>query len=108
MSETVVQLRLAPTFNDFWKAYPKRVGRPLAEAKWNAITGDGLKTRTLDRDSNTYVEIELKATPEEIIAGAKAYAASQIDRNTYRLKDDGKFTLQPATFLNQGRWMDFV
>ena len=57
MSETVVQLRLAPTFNDFWKEYPKRVGRPLAEAKWNAITGDGLKTRTLDRDSNTYVEI---------------------------------------------------
>lgn len=96
------------TFDDFWRAFPKRVGKPLAKAKWDAITGDGLKTRTLDKDSGTYVEIELKATADEIVAGAKKYSATQIDRQTYRLKDDGKYTCQPATWLNQGRWMDLL
>lgn len=108
---TVVQMRPeveANRFEDFWRAYPKRVGKPLAKAKWDAITGGGLKTRTLDKDSGTYVEIELKATPDEIIAGAKKYAATQVDRQTYKLKDDGKFTCQPATWLNQGRWEDMV
>lgn len=96
----------AETFEDFWKHYPRRVGKPLARTKWDAITGPGLKTRTLDRDSNSYVEIELQATPAEILEGVKRYRDSQIDRQTYRLKDNGRFTAHPATWLNQGRWMD--
>ena len=106
---TVLQMhtQAAPaTFEDFWSRYPKRVGKPLAKAKWDAITGPGLETRTLDRDSNTYVDITLTATPEEILEGAKRYAKSQIDPQTYKLKDGGKYTLHPATFLNQGRWLD--
>jgi hypothetical protein len=96
-------------FELFWKAYPKRVGKPLAKAKFREIVTKGLKTRTLDRDSGCYVEIDLQATVDEIIAGAKAYARSQIDRdNGYKLKDGGKYTCHPASWLNQGRWMDLV
>lgn len=93
-------------FEEFWKLYPRKVGKPLARAKWNAITGNGLKTRTLDKDSGTYVEIELHASPAEIIAGAKAYREQQFVG--FKLKDDGKFIAHPATWLNQGRWEDGV
>jgi hypothetical protein len=93
-------------FAEFWQVYPKRVGKPLAKAKFDAITTTGLKTKTLDKDSGCYIEIELSATADEIIEGAKRYAKSQIDKNTYRLKDEGKYILNPATFLNAGRFYD--
>lgn len=93
-------------FDEFWQHYPKRVGKPLAKAKWDAITGPGLDTKTLDKDSGVYVPIRLQATAEEIIEGVKRYCRSQIDPNTYKLKHGGQYTLHPATFLNQGRWLD--
>ena len=95
-------------FTTFWVAYPRKVGKPLARAKFLAITNGGLRTRTLDKDSGQYVEIELQATAEEIIAGATRYADAQIDRSgsVYRKKDDGKFILYPETWLNKGRWLD--
>ncbi len=95
-------------FDDFWKAYPRRVGKPLAKAKWQAITGPGLKTKTFDKDSNTYIEIELHATPEEIIEGAKRYyAANRLNGvGKYGFKDEGRYLCHPATWLNQGRWLD--
>ena len=96
------------TFEDFWKAYPKKVRKALARAKWDAIVGEGLKTKTLDRDSGTFVDIELKATPCEIVEGAKRYALTQREPNGWKLKDDGKYTAHPATWLNQGRWMDWT
>jgi hypothetical protein len=98
----------ADRFDEFWDSYPKRVGKPIARAKWNAITGEGLKTRTLDKDSNSYIEIELRATPEELIAGAKRYYQRNRRPGTaqFGFKDDGKFLCHPATWLNQGRWMD--
>ena len=96
-------------FEEFWKAYPKKkIAKPLCKSKWDAITGKGLKTRTLDKDSGTYVEIELQASPEEIIAGLKRYVDSQWDRGACRFKDEGKFICNPSTWLNQGRWMDGV
>jgi hypothetical protein len=102
----VVPLARPATFDEFWKAYPKRVGKPLAKAKWDAITNGGLRTRTLDKDSGQYVAIELKADAAELIEAAKRYRDTQMDKNTYRLKDDGRFTLHPASWLNQGRWED--
>ena len=96
------------TFEDFWKVYPRRVGRPLAQAKWDAITNGGLATKTLDRDSGSYVSITLQADPHEIIEGARRYAKSQRDPDTYKLRDNGRFTCHPATWLNQGRWMDEI
>src|SRR3990167_6037243 len=105
-SNNVVELNPAPTFDDFWAVYPRKVGKPLARAKWDAITNGGLHTRTLDRDSGSYVEIELSATPAELVEGARRYAKSQIDPNTYRLKDGGRYVLYPATWLNKGRFLD--
>ncbi len=96
----------AASFDEFWRMYPRRVGKPLARAKWEAITNGGLQTRTLDKDSGQFVEIELQATPEELIAGAKRYRDAQIDRTTFKLKDGGRFICHPATWLNQGRWED--
>lgn len=95
-------------FDEFWKHCPKRVGKPLAKAKFEAITGDGLVTRTLDKDSGQYVTIELRATPEELIEGMKRYRKSQIDPQTFQLRDGGKYTCHPATWLNQGRWLDEI
>ena len=102
-----------PRFDEFWSAYPmpKRVGKAVAKAKFDAITGPhGLKTKTLDRDSNSYVEIELKATADEIIRGAHAYAQRHKRQGSgaFGYVDDGKFIMNPATFLNRGIWMDFT
>ena len=100
----VVSLR-PDRFDEFWDIYPRKCGKPLARAKWKAITGSGLKTRTLDKDSGTYVEIELQASPEKIIEAAKRYRQDQFIG--FKLKDDGKFICMPATWLNQGRFEDF-
>lgn len=93
-------------FDEFWKEYPKKIGKAVCRELWNHIVNGGLETKTLCRDSNSYVKITLKATPEEIIAGAKRYDAKMRDRTTFKLKDDGRFVCQPATWLNQGRWSD--
>lgn len=115
MSTNVVQLQTQmATFDDFWRLCPKKVGKPIAEAKWRAITSpQGMMTRTLDRDSGLYIDIHLKATPEELIAGMKRYCMEQCPTSTWeeiaqgraRLKDGGKYTCHPSTWLNQGRWM---
>ena len=112
MSGNVVSMSRpeAGTFDEFWLWYPKprRVGRALAKAKWDAITNGGLNTRTLDKDSGQYVAIELQATPTEIIEGVKRYDKLMQDPGapvgTY--KDGGKYVMHPSTWLNRGAWMD--
>lgn len=94
------------SFEALWKFWPNKSKKPLARAKYEQIL-QGMHTRTLDKDSGTYVEIELQATEAEIMAGAKAFISNQIDKNTYRLRDDGRFIPHLATWLNGGRWMDF-
>lgn len=93
-------------FNRFWLEYPKKVGKPLARAKFLAIINGGIRTRTLDKDSGQFVDIEVNATAEQLVAGAKRYADAQWDRNTCRMRDGGKYVLHPSTWLNQGRWED--
>ena len=103
----IIPLKKPATFDDFWKVCPKKVGKALTRVKWDAITSGGLEARTLDKDSGEIVSIGLlKATPEELIAAMADYGKSQLDRTTWGLKDDGKFTLHPASWLNRGRWMD--
>jgi hypothetical protein len=112
MSATVHKLPLLlpadEAFNEWWTVYPKKVGKPLAQAKWNAITNGGLRTRTLDKDSGTYVEIDLRATPEELIEGARRYDERNRKQGVgeYGYVDNGKYLCHPSTWLNQGRWMD--
>lgn len=93
-------------FEEFWKWFPRKTGKPLAKAKFREIVTKGLKTRTLDKDSGTYVDIELTATAEEIIDGVKRYASNLVDKNTFKRKVEDKYLPHPATWINQGRWMD--
>ena len=109
----VIPLKQPATFEDFWKECPKKEKKAITQFKWAAITSEhGMETRTLDRDSGMYVELTLKATPEELVKAMKAYRQTQIapmigyETPRHFLKDDGKYTLHPATWLNQGRWMD--
>lgn len=85
-------------FETFWRAYPRKVGKAMARAKWNAITTKGLTAKCKDRDGNV-MDVELVATPEEIIEGALAYRWDSIDT-------EDRFVAHPTTWLNQGRWED--
>lgn len=109
---TVTQLFQSPQtanrFDEVFKLWPNKAKKPLARAKYEAILRGTYRTKTLDRDSGTYVDIELNATEDRIIEGIKAYLASQVDKNTYRLKDNGKFIPHLATFLNGGRYEDLL
>ena len=102
----IIALPKSATFDDFWKACPKRIDKAMTIAKWNAITGGGLKTKALDRDSGTYIDLELKATPEELIKAMSAYSRAQYNSMTGDWRDGGKYIMGPATWLNRGRWMD--
>jgi hypothetical protein len=93
-------------FDAWWKQYPRKIGKPLAKAKYLAIVSGGMDTKTLDRDSGSFVPISISATHEELMEGVKRYRDEQIDKKTYKVKDDGKYICHPATWLNQGRWMD--
>lgn len=92
-------------FEEIWKLWPNKAKKPLARAKYTAILA-GLKTRTLDKDSGQYVEIELAASEDQVMAGVKAYLKSQIDPQTYRLRDGGRFIPMLSTWLNGGRFQD--
>ena len=90
----------AASFDQFWKGYPRKIDKALAQAKWTAITNGGLSTRMLDRDSGQFVPIMLRATAVEILAGLARF------RDNLPLDYDEKFIPHPATWLNRGRWMD--
>lgn len=69
---------MSEDFTTFWQAYPRRVGK-LAALK-------------------SYVKARTVATAEEILAGVELYCA--------HLPEDVKYVAHPASWLNQGRWMD--
>jgi hypothetical protein len=64
-------------FEDFWGVYPRKVGKGAAR--------------------KAYRHALKRASHAEILAGAKAYAAS---------KPDPQFTAHAATWLNADRWLD--
>jgi hypothetical protein len=84
--------------------------KALCMMKWNAITSEeGLTTRMKDKDADQYVRITLQATPEEIVDGLKKSCEmwrGKKGAEKYGWEDGGKFIPMPATWLNQGRWMD--
>jgi hypothetical protein len=65
-------------FGQFWNSYPRR------EAKLAAL--------------KAYEKARRLATADEILAGVERYKA--------RMPDERRYRPLPATFLNQGRWMD--
>ncbi len=97
------------TFDEFWQLYPseRKAGKPACRAKWNQITNGGLKTRTLDKDSGTYIDIDLVATPAEIMAGLEAWKKTLALNPDYSYRDP-QFLPLVSTWLNQGRWEDYL
>jgi hypothetical protein len=66
MQNNVLQLFAEPApvaepsrFEELWKLWPNKAKKPLARAKYDAIVKGGFKTRTLDKDSGLFMEIEL-------------------------------------------------
>jgi len=100
----------AEAFEALWKIWPRREKKVLAKAKYEAILRGRFSTRTLDKDSGQYVGIELDGTADQIMAGAKAYLESQKAKGSgaYGYVDGGKWIPHLATFLNQGRWEDWL
>lgn len=94
-------------FEEAWKAWPRKDGKAIARAKYDAIVKGGFASKTLDKSSGAYIELALSATAEQILAGVKAYVDSQIDKRTFRFKDDGKFVPHFATWLGRAGWQDF-
>ena len=68
-------------FDEWWRAYPRKVGKDAAQPVFIRIT----KAR--------------KATVAELIEGARRYAAE-------RAEQDPQFTKHPKTWLNGGHWAD--
>ncbi|NSX37814.1 hypothetical protein HTS88_15630 [Pseudarthrobacter oxydans] len=79
-SKTALARQLAEDFQDWYAIYPKHVGRGAAVNSYNRARKNG-------------------ATPEELINGARRYAAE-------RKGQDPQYTAAPATWLNQERWTD--
>ena len=73
-------------FDDFWKAYPKKVAKPAARKAWNKAVK--------------------RAKPETIIAGAKRYAAWLAE--TPAPGDFRPHAKHPQGWLNDDRWTEFV
>ena len=76
---TLSTLSLNDSFEEFWKAYPKKVGKLAAERKW--------KTERPD------------------LAQCLHAINHQKQSDQWR-KDGGQFIPNPATWINQGRWDD--
>jgi hypothetical protein len=69
-------------FEDFWKAYPKKVGKQEAKKAWERQNGNRPKLDT----------IVAKIT--------------ELRKSSQWLKDNGQFIPHPATWLNRGGWDD--
>lgn len=63
-------------FEDFWRAYPRRIAKEAARKAWLSVTK--------------------KTAPADIISGLARYTFST----------DSQFIPHPATWLNQHRWAD--
>lgn len=69
-------------FNVFWNAYPKKVGKDAARKAFD------------------------KRKPGEDLTEKMLRAVIDQKQSLAWVKDDGQFIPNPATWLNQGRWMD--
>jgi hypothetical protein len=79
--EVTVKEPLNGTFESFWKAYPKKIGKKDAEKSW---------TKAKDKPP---IESILKAIENQ-------------KKSEQWNKDSGQFIPNPATWINQGRWDD--
>ena len=79
--ETETETERVRGFNSFWEAYPKKTGKKAAQKEWDNA-----------KDKPSIAEI---------------LSAIELQRgSTQWLKDAGRYIPNPATWINQGRWMD--
>ena len=71
-------------FDEFWKAYPRRVAKGAAMKSWNRIA------------------------PNDILLDEILKAIEIQKRSSQWQKDGGQFIPHPSTWLNQMRWEDEV
>ncbi len=69
-------------FNQFWQAYPKRVGKGAAERAWTKI----------NPDKNLFEQM--------------LFAIYQAKHSRQWQKNSGQYIPNPSTWLNQKRWED--
>ncbi|MDR2044876.1 MAG: hypothetical protein LBQ15_11060 [Clostridium sp.] len=79
---TVAGARLDERFEEFWAAYPRKVGKDAAKKSWRKIKPD-------------------KALRAKIIA-----AIERAKQSEQWSRDNGQYIPNPLTWLNQGRWDD--
>jgi len=72
----------SPGFNEFWSAYPKKVGKGAAHKSWVKLKPSADLHRKI------------------LVAIANAKESEQWQR------DEGRYIPNPATWLNQSRWED--
>jgi hypothetical protein len=70
-----------PDFEEFWAAYPRKVGKAAARKSWDTAV------------------IKIKIAPADIVAGARRYATAK--RGT-----EIQYVAHASTWLNQQRWTD--
>lgn len=75
-NETVFNVEIYPTFNDFWDLYDKKVDRELSQKKWEKLT---------------------QAEKEKTIIHIEHYK---------QLQPDSKYRKNPSTYLNQKTFND--
>ena len=73
---------LPDPFEDFWKAYPKKVGKEAARKAWGKIK-----------------------KPADTLQAIKQAISWQVESEQW-LKESGQFIPNPTTYLNQQRWLD--
>lgn len=93
-------------FETFWLQYPRKVGKALARAKFNAITNGGLQTKMRCPDSGMFVDVYLEATPEQLVEAARAFRKSLVGPD-FKLTVEERFIPHASTWLNKGRFEDF-
>jgi uncharacterized protein YdaU (DUF1376 family) len=75
---------LSVRFDEFWKAYPKKIGKDAAKKAFE------------------------KRKPDAVMLVQMVNAINFQRRTAAWQKDGGQFIPNPATWLNQGRWQDEI
>lgn len=103
----IVQLKPQPTFDDWWERQMHKVGKVICQIKWDAITSEeGYHTRMMDKSTGEYIDVHLKASPQEIIEGQKRQNKEFYEVNGFKNKEAKNFVRRPQQWLNQGGWLD--
>jgi hypothetical protein len=77
---------MAPAFQQFWAAYPRRRPNPIAEA-----------------EAEFAKAVRAGVAAQDLVQAAAAYAALCKSKSTAE-----DFIVHAATFIRKGRWRDFV